>query len=195
MKAVIAASLLSAAAASSLTWILATSAAPPAPAPGRAPAAADFKAALGDLEREVAALRREMAERPGSGAPGGGPPAATPAADARRSDGSDTSNLVLRPAAGVAASLDPVPPVTPAVVQLLEELSQWHGRPEVRARWTFLPEGKVLEQLGMPDSVVPNQVEEAWIYRVPSGETDEEGNPRWRRYQVTLNRGRLVRVD
>jgi len=196
MKQLLLAVLL-AAVASSATTLLLAGAMKPDPAPAAPPlSAADFKAALADLENEVAALRREMAERgppaapwTASPAPAGRSPGAAPAADRATSE-------AVRPATD-NSSAEPTPGHLLRFRELFDRDDEGNTsiRREMRRRWLFRGEREVVEWFGIPETVgVEDGGAETWYYEIPTGEKDEDGGPVTEGFNIRLSRGRVIEI-
>ncbi len=197
MKQLVLVALIAALASSAMTLLLEGAFRPPAAAPPSAVSAADFKAALADLEREVAALRREAAERAGAapastagqpwpGRVAGGPPSPDPGAPG-----------AVRPPSEPAAA----EPSAAHLQRFRELFSQDEEgntsiRRDARARWLFRGEREVLDWFGLPENIsIDDGSSETWYYEIPTGAKDEEGNPDTKAYRIRLNRGRLIEID
>jgi hypothetical protein len=190
----IAVAVVAAVASSALTLLLSDRfRAPPAASPPPAP---DFKAALSDLEREVAGLRADLAGMPRGTSPVPPPsdpgaalatapplPAPTPAPPVVREDGT------------------PEPPadVTMAVNRFLEVLpttaegeADGSARAAMKRRWLFRGEREVLDHFGLPHTIQVEGEAEIWHFEVPLGILDDEGNMEHANYWIKLNRGRLI---
>ena len=196
MKSTVVAALLAAVASSVLTLVLASAfRPPPAAAPTSSLTAAEFKAALGDLEREVAALRAALAER---GASGPGPVAAIPgtAAPIARVDASPaaTATFFVRPEGPAEA------PAAATLLQRFEEVAprlpeggrDYNARKDVLRRWILRPESEVQAWFGLPARIEPKDEQERWWYEVATGARSPNGSPEQRTFWVLLNRGRVV---
>jgi hypothetical protein len=205
MRQTILAALLAAVAASALTLLLSTGMRPPA----GAATTADFRAALADLVGEVAALRREMAGGRGAApapvfaaspgtvpavAVGTSPPAAaaeeTPAVEAAAVPAAEPEVMEVRREERSAI------PRTQEVVERLRTLTNWEESAEIRKAWILAGEEQVVNAFGKPDEVwVQDGGAETWNYRTLTGTIDENGDPEWQDITLSMNRGRLVRVD
>ncbi len=195
MKQTLLAAVLAAIASSALTLLLAGSAAPAppsAPSAGAPATAAEFKAALADLEREVAALRRDLAA-------GGAGPADSPAGDGTAPPASRIPASPAAPVVREAKSPEPAVPApeglkrfAEAVPRNAENERDVEGRSVQKRRWLFRGEREILEWFGLPDTVHAEGEKETWYYEIPTGTVDEDGWPQHRNYWITLNRGRLT---
>jgi hypothetical protein len=196
-KGLLLVAVLASLASASLTLLLSGALRPEAPPPASALSAADFKAALADLESQVAGLRREMAERGASAEPwvASSPAGArVPAPSAAGSTGG---------ADGFRAGSDSEAPA-PSAAHLLhfrelferDEDGDTHIRKDLRRRWMFRGEREVVEWFGIPESIaVEDSGVEDWYYEIPTGEKDEEGEPMSESYQIHLNRGRVIDIN
>jgi hypothetical protein len=213
MKQVLLASILAAAVASVATFLLTEALRPPAapssPAPD--PGVAALRASLEETRRELAALRASPPTmRDGvvlAGAAPGQPRTSVTAPEPGGAPGAEPAEGVVFkviPPEEVAAGPDePVRRDEPSaitraadVVQKLRGFSDWEDNADVRSRWILTPEDSVVREFGKPDEIyVQDSGVECWLYRVPMGTTDEDGNAEWDDVTLTLNRGRLVRVD
>jgi len=190
VKQLVLVAVLAAFASSAITLLLAP--APPRAAAVPAAPATDFKAALADLEREVSALRLELAarDRPATAVP-------VPAA-------AGTPSSVHAPATA-AAEAGPVPS-TPAVEMstvaarfremapyVAEGVRDKEAHEEQKRRWMLRGEKEVLEWFGRPRSIDATGEQEVWTYRVPSAEINQvTGLPDEVVYWVRINRGRVI---
>jgi len=190
VKQLLLVAILSAVASSALTLLVASSFRPPPDVPGSPPP--DFKAALGDLERDLAAVRRELA----AGARGEAPP--TPAvpggAPPSRSDRPVEAPLVLP--AGSAETAVPVPDrlrrFTDALPRTADGKRDPQGRRLQKRQWMFRAESEVFAWFGTPEMVQAEGETETWYYEVPTGAMDEDGDPETNSFWIKINRGRLV---
>jgi hypothetical protein len=200
--------LLSALASSALTLLLASAF---RPVPPRAPdplTTADFKEALGTLEREVAALRREAAARAEAAEAGVFSPAAE--ADAAPAEAAVAPSAT--PPAASRSTGEPVAVVRGPRLAPSAPVGQYQrfrdvmplrpdgdedaeGRRRLLRTWMFRSEREVLEWFGVPDSVGAEGEREDWYYEVSTGALDEEGDPVIEDFTVVLNRGRLIRFE
>jgi hypothetical protein len=189
--------VLAAAVSSVLTLLLASALRPPPAAPPSSLTASEFKAALGDLEREVATLRAALAER---GAAGPAPIAAAAPGAAPTARGEErpaaSATLVVR-AEGTAAA-----PAAATLLQRLEEVAprlpeggkDYEAREEVLRRWILRPESEVHAWFGLPARIDANGEQERWFYVVDTGTGSEKGGTVKRTVWVLLNRGRVVDI-
>jgi hypothetical protein len=187
--------VLASAASASLTLLVGGALRPEAPPAAPALTAADFKAALADLESQVEGLRREMAERGGSA-----PAWVAPSAPGPRPPGA----LSPAPGGGAAeplrtgqdnAALEPTPAHLLRFREFfdVDEVGDRRLRPEARRRWLFRGERDVAEWFGIPEVVgMDESGSETWTYEIPTGEKDEEGEPVTETYWIRLNRGRVI---
>jgi hypothetical protein len=186
-----------AALASSAITLLVSGAFRPAPPPAAgAPSVADFKSALADLEREVAAMRRESAERGSAVGP------------SRREESGAGRAAVVNPGAArgpgdapAAAEAARTPEASASHLQRFREIFPRDENGDTSARkdlvrgWLLHGEAEVLEWFGLPDSITTGDGLETWYYDIPTGGKDEEGNPLSEDFQIQMGRGRVIGMD
>ena len=79
------------------------------------------------------------------------------------------------------------------VVQKILGLSGWERNADVRSKWILVPEEKIVHEFGKPDHIwMQESGSENWIYKVPSGKTDEDGNQECEEIGIEIHRGRVV---
>ncbi len=214
MKRVVVAAVLSAFASSALTVAVSGLLRTPAPPVPADPSIAELRAALDSTRKELAELRW--------GTDGSSMDRKLRAAFDRSGEIEVVDPRTLKPInASGKDEVAPPPEIVPAQVEepapepdwkrqereaaarrpaaqieKLKEGATWDQNVEVRSRWILLPEAELLAACGKPDEVVVQERgSETWIYRIPTGERDEEGNLDYDDVCVELNRGRVIRVD
>lgn len=189
--------VLASAASASLTLLVSASLRPDVPPAPPPLTAADFKAALADLESQVAGLRREMAERGASSEPWVSPPLSAPRATGGPSPVAAPGAEPFRPGSENASG----EPTTAHLLHFRElyerdEDGDTHLRPEAKRRWLFRGEREVIEWFGIPGHVeLDESGSEFWRYELTTGEKDEDGEPVVEGFSIRMNRGRLIAFD